>query len=287
MRIATLRTANRPCRRPSPRAAAAWIGLALSAALPGSAWAGDGSVTPIDKELEKYWNVEQAVPSLQNPLYERKGGVEATLYGGMVPNDSYFVPISAGGRIGFFVTDTLALEGGFSYLVNAGRAPDDSERDGSELREFLVCANKQSAAQTVECVDLAKGAKQPPHLKWLASANVHWTPVHGKIGIFAAKVASFDLGFNLGLGIVNGDFDPSDIEAANQPGEKGVQPALRYGAHWGAGFRFFLTRWANVRLDYRQTGYRAGNTYADDGRLADSLWQFPAEITLGVAFLSK
>lgn len=260
------------------------VGTALVAmvGLAPSAWAADGSVTPIDKELEKYWNVEQAVPSLQNPLYERKGGVEATLYGGMLPNDSYFVPISAGGRVGYFLTDTLALEGGFSYLINAR-----ADKDGSELRDFLVCANKQSAAQTVKCVDLAKGAKQPPHLKWLASVNAHWTPVHGKIGIFAAKVASFDLGFNLGLGIVNGDFDPSDIDATNLPGEKTVQPALRYGAHWGAGFRFFLTRWANVRLDYRQTGYRAGNTYADDGRLGDSLWSFPAEITLGVAFLSK
>ena len=54
------------------RAAAATLGALLAvAALPGLAAAEE----PIDRELDKYWNVNQKVDSLKNPLIERAGGL--------------------------------------------------------------------------------------------------------------------------------------------------------------------------------------------------------------------
>jgi outer membrane beta-barrel protein len=232
------------------------------------------AVEPIDRELEKYWNVEQAVPSLQNPLFERAGGFEGTLHAGMIPNDSFYVPLPVGAKAGFFVTDSVSVEGSFSWLLGGK----------SGLREFLECAGHTA---NNKCIVLTEGAKQPPQMQWLASLDVGWTPVHGKFGIFTQKLSSFDLGVYGGVGFINGMFDASDVLLNTSAGEKAPQAALRVGGHFGAGFRFFLTRWMNLRLDYRQFVYKAGTLEATVGEpeAANVLW--PAEFTLGVAFLSK
>ena len=53
---------------------------------------------------------------------------------------------------------------------------------------------------------------------------------------------------------------------------------MRIGGHWGAGFRFYLTRFLNLHVDYKQFIYQpisGGSTLA------------PVEFSLGLAYLSK
>ena len=213
---------------------------------------------PIDRELDKYWNVEQAVPSLQNALFERKGGFEASIHGGLIPNDSYYVPLAVGGRAAFFFTDSISVEGGFSYLMGSD----------SDLQAFLKCAGKAKG----RCIDLTDGSKKAPHLTMLASLDLAFTPFHGKLGIFTSKISNFDLGISGGLGIINADIDTSSDGIA-PPGA-----LTKVGGHWGAGFRFYFSRWLNLRMDYKQFLYVPES---GKGFLA------PVEFTLGLAFLTK
>ncbi len=239
--------------------------LAMAAIAPRSALAEDvkGDPTyngsqPIDGELDKYWNAEQKVTSLQNPMYERKGGFEAALHFGVVPNDSFYFPKAVGGRLGYFLTDTLSVEGGFSYLLNGN----------SDLQAFLIAVPGGKNGPT----DLTKGAKKVPQMKWLSSVDLAWAPLHGKIGIFASKLSNFDLGFVGGVGIIGANIDTS------ADGDSVPESKVKVGGHWGATMRFYLTRWLNVRWDYRQFLY-----FPDQGKP----FLAPVEFTLGLAFLTK
>lgn len=237
--------------------AAAWL-AALGVLVCAPAIALADEPLPIDHELDKYWNVEQAVPSLENPLYERKGGFEGSVHAGIVPNDSFYLPKPVGLRLAYFLTDSLSVEAGYSYLLGAE----------SDLQKFLVCAaNTQKG-----CVNLTDGVRKSPQLQMLSSLDLAFAPVHGKFGIFTSKLSSFDLGISAGVGMIGVKTDAS----ADGQGT----PALGYKAagHWGAGFRFYLTRWLNIRTDYKQFLYwpESGKTFLS-----------PIEFTLGVAFLTK
>ncbi len=239
--------------------------LALATAVPVSAWAEDAKADqtyngnqPIDQELDKYWNAEQKVPSLQNPMYERKGGLEAALHFGVVPNDSFYFPKAVGGNLGYFFTDTLAVEFGFSYLMNSN----------SDLQAFLTAVPGGKTGPT----DLTKGAKKAPQMNWMSSADIAWAPLHGKFGIFASKLSNFDLGFVAGVGVIGVNVDTSN------DGDTAPVSATKVGGHWGATLRFYLTRWLNIRTDYRQFLY-----FPDQGKP----FLAPVEFTLGLAFLTK
>lgn len=210
---------------------------------------------PIDKELDKYWNVEQKVESLQNPMYERKGGFEGALHFGMIPNDSFYLPKTVGARVNYFFTDTISAELGFSYLISSN----------SDLQGFLTAAGASRK-------DLTQGAHKSPSMNWLSSVDVAWAPFHGKIGIFASKLANFDLSFNAGMGVIGANVDTS-ID-----GEQPTVSAIKPAGHWGSTLRVYLTRWMNVRVDYRQFLYFP---------TPESSFLAPVEFTLGLAFLTK
>ena len=239
--------------------------MALAVAAPAAAWAVEAKADPtyngnqpIDQELDKYWNAEQKVQSLQNPMYERKGGFEAALHFGVVPNDSFYFPKTVGGKLGYFFTDTLAVEVGFSYLLNAN----------SDLQAFLVAVPGGKNGAT----DLTKGAKKSPQMNWLSSADIAWSPFHGKLGIFASKLSNFDLGFVGGVGIIGANVDTSN------DGDTPTVSAVKVGGHWGATLRFYVLRWLSIRTDYRQFLY-----FPDQGKP----FLAPVEFTLGLAFLTK
>ena len=197
------------------------------------------------------------MPSLQNPLYERKGGFEGSVHFGVVPNDSFYLPYPIGGRLAYFMTDTLSLEAGFSYLLGGKSA----------LETFLECAGKSGD----KCANLTDNTIKPPRMTMLTSLDVAWVPLHGKVGIFTSKLSNFDLGIAGGFGMVQADIDTS----TGRPYGK-VESQFKPAGHWGAGFRVYLSRMINLRVDYKQFAYKPGNA-----------WLAPVEFTLGLAFLTK
>ncbi len=211
----------------------------------------------VDRELAKYWDAEIAVPSLQNPLYERKHGVEGEVHYGIVPNDNFYLFQSVGGRVEFYLTDTVALDADFSYMM----------AKESKILDFL----KNVETSGNKTTNLTIGSQQPPRLNWLSSVGVAFSPFHGKLGIFDKKLSSFDVNFHLGLGILNAELDESQ-------GNKPPASAIKVGGAWGIGFRFFLTRFLNIRVDYKQTVYHPQESIA---------FLAPVEFSAGIGFLSK
>ncbi|MBM4342234.1 MAG: outer membrane beta-barrel domain-containing protein [Deltaproteobacteria bacterium] len=211
----------------------------------------------VDRELAKYWDAEIAVPSLSNPLYERRHGVEGEVHYGIVPNDNFYLFQSVGGRVDFYLTDTVALDADFSYMM----------AKESKILDFLKHVDTSGGKQT----NLTIGSQQPPRLNWMSSVGVAFSPFHGKFGIFDKKLSSFDVNFHLGLGILSAEVDESQ-------GNKPPASAIKVGGAWGIGFRFFLTRFLNIRVDYKQTIYHPQESIA---------FLAPVEFSAGIGFLSK
>lgn len=236
------------------RAAALACGVLAVLAGPAAAVAEEA---PIDRELGKYWNVELAVPSLEHPLFERKGAFEASAHIGILPNDNFYLAAPVGGRLAYHVADTLAVEGNFSYQLSTE----------SDLLNFLNCPTGDS-----NCTSLTAGGQAPPKLNWTSSVGVVWSPFHGKLGVFASKISSFDLNFSAGFALLGADIDESPTDA------KRAESAVKPGGTWGAGMRFFLTDAVNLRVDYRQFMYKPQESIS---------FLAPVEFTLGVAYLLK
>jgi len=217
---------------------------------PASAMAAKTGDAPVDNELEKYWNVELAVPTTENPMHERAGRFEASIGTGVLPNDSFFLGIPLTARAAMHLSDSVAIEAGFSYVLMLD----------SDLHNFLKTAGKAGLLQNV---------KKPPQLYMLGSIDLVYSPFHGKVGVFASKLSSFDIGIMIGAGVigVNVDKQPT-AESDALVGE--IAPA----GHWGATLRFYLSQTVAVRWDYRQFAYQP-----EDAML------FPIEFTLSASFL--
>ncbi|MEY3011706.1 MAG: hypothetical protein RIT45_441 [Pseudomonadota bacterium] len=221
--------------------------LSLAIALPASA----EDRQPIDAELEKYWNVELAVPTLSNPTYSRAGAFEAALGFGVVPNDSYYLPLPLNVKLGYHATETVGLEFSFSYLLTPK----------SDLMTFLESPGGGQRS-------LLDGVVKPPRMFMLTALDLVYSPFHGKVGVFDKKLSSFDVGLVLGVGLVGAETDETEEEDA-------LQSSFLPAGHWGVALRFFATRWLNVRADIRQFAYKPGDAVL-----------FPVEFTFGVSFLT-
>ena len=208
---------------------------------------------PIDDELEKYWNVELAVPTVTNPMHPRAGSFEGTVVVGLVPNDSYYVPLPVGVRLAAHLLDTIAVEGSFTYLLGGN----------SDLLNFLEQAGKTG---------LLQGVQRPPRMTMLTAVDLVYSPFHGKVGIFASKLSSFDIALAIGLGLIGADIDESPET------EEEMKPTLIPAGHWGATLRFYVTDWLCVRADYRQFVYVPQENAAP---------LFPAELTGGLSILTN
>ena len=216
----------------------------------GTAFAGEGK-QPIDHELEKYWNVELAVPTLDNALYKRAGSFEASLGVGLVPNDSYYLPMPLNVRLGYHVAETVAIELAFSYLLTPK----------SDLLDFLESPGNGQRS-------LLDGVIKPPRMTMMGGVDFVYSPFHGKVGVFDKKLSSFDVGLVVGVGMINAEIDTTEIEDA-------ISSQILPAGRWGVALRFFLNPWLTVRADVRQFVYKP-----EDALL------FPVEMTVGLAFLS-
>ncbi len=236
------------------------IGAALVALMAAPAMAKDA---PIDQELEKYWNVELAVPTTENPLFTKKGTFELAVAVGVLPNDSYYLGLPVGVRAGYHLTGSLALEAGFSYVLTSD----------SDLHTFLKTAGKSGLLQNV---------KKPPHLYMLTSLDLVYSPFHGKVGIFASKLSSFDIGLLVGAGMIGVDIDDATFGCAPGQGvsldpnadSAQIESKLVPAGHWGAVLRFYLNEWAAIRWEVRQFGYKPEDAFL-----------FPIEFSVNAAFM--
>jgi len=233
----------------TPIIAAVLIALMVGS-VAASAFAKD-AYQPIDRELRKYWDVEIPVPTTTNQTHTHKGAFEAMIGVGVVPNDSYYLPLPITLRAGYHMTESVALEASFSYLGLGAE---------SDLHNFL---NEKR---------LLRGVRKPTHMTLAASIDLMYSPFHGKLGIFDKKISSFDIAMVIGAGVVGAKIDETpDVEDE-------LTSTFLPAGHWGLTLRFFAKEWLTVRVDYRQYAYSPQEAVAV---------AYPVELTLGVSFFSN
>ncbi len=198
----------------------------------------------LDRQLDLYWSEKREVRVIQKRLHLKERRWEFTPYAGIIPNDDFFLYGPLGLRVAYFIDEDFSIEIGVAYALSTK----------SELENFLEKEN-------LLIVNL------PERLEWYAGVTGLWSPIHGKFGIFATKLAHFDMFLSFGAGVIG-------TKLYDQ--ERFKERAFNIEGHLGAGFRLFMLDWLALRLEYRHYIYPSSK-----GGVS-----FPAELSLGVSFFT-
>ncbi|GMV43485.1 MAG: hypothetical protein AMXMBFR64_52010 [Myxococcales bacterium] len=208
--------------------------------------------TPLDDDLDKYWGERRDIRTIQKREFLKDTRHEFSIFTGVVPNDDFKVYIPIGGRYDYYFSEDIGLEISGAYLFAVE----------TKLREFLTDQFESGGGVDAQ-IFLTET------LKWYASADVKWSPFHGKVGLFTTKLFHFDFYIAAGVGVVGTEVDPPGQNAPNSD-------EYKIAGNVGAGAAGFVNDWLAIRIDYRHFFYEF-----QGGGLS-----YPAEITLGVSFFT-
>ncbi len=237
------------------RSASLVLALALTSWAPSRAWGADDSAKnppktapekdkaaekakekPRDKDADKEGSaselrprsmrLEDKIPPVSGNLFRKQGRFEITPSVGLSLSDAFFQKYLFGLKLGYHVLETLSL-GAFGYyaLDAVGGA-------------VTVCRTT-CAQPTMDELNSVPGK-----LGLLAGAEIGWTPIYGKVNLFAEKVLHFDTGLVLGASLV-------------QYAQPGGEMTMTVGGHLGLAQRYFLTPSLTLHLELRDYLYRA------------------------------
>ncbi len=183
---------------------------------------------------------EGKIKPVSGQLYGKAGRLELTPAALLSLNDAFFTKYFGGLKATWHFSEFLSVSGAFA----AGAAV----RTGSAV----VCPANQGCrpASTAELYQV------PGKLTSIASLEGAWTPVYGKLNVFAEKVAHFDLGILAGVDLlghqaVQAAGAADDLVAAGQkpPGKSTL------GGHAGLGVRLFLGDAVALRWEIKDYVY--------------------------------
>jgi len=233
-----------------------FVCVAMTAlALPGMALAQeDPQATQLDRNLDKYWGERREIRTIEKRLFRKDTRFQASLYGGVIPNDDFQLFVPMGLRLAYFLTEDIAIELSGAYALGFQ----------TRLKDFLTeeIENKQVGAQVFLTQEY----------EWYGMANMLWSPVHGKIGMFTNKLFHFDFYLAVGVGVMGVIADPPGIQAE-------AESQTPIAANIGFGAMMYLTDFLALQMDYRQFFHEF---QGGGGGLS-----YPAEITLGLAFFTN
>jgi len=209
----------------------------------------DESATEAEKVLEKdlalFWGNRRAVGIVQPRLYEKDGHFEATLFGGIIPNDDFIVYFPTGVRAGYHFSEAFAVEGSFAYAFDTN----------TDLTSFLETEIGLKRADIQEVL----------HMYY--NVDILWAPIYGKISVLGAKLAHFETFVGVGFGA----FHTTEYPETNPSGNDVIKP----GGNTILGFRWFINDLVNIRTEYRQFFF---------GKFGGGV-SIPAELSLALGFI--
>jgi len=183
---------------------------------------------------------EGKIRPVSGQLYRKAGRLELTPVGMLSLNDAFFTKYFGGLKATWHLGEFLSVSG--AYAMGA------AARTGSAV----VCPANQGCrpASTAELYQV------PGRLTSLASLEGAWTPVYGKLNVFAEKVAHFDLGLLAGVDLV-GHEAVQAAGAADDLVAAGQKPPTKstIGGHVGLGVRLFLGDAVALRWEIKDLVY--------------------------------
>jgi outer membrane beta-barrel protein len=200
-----------------------------------------------------YWGSKRELRTIQKRQFMKDTRWAFSVFGGVIPNDDFQIYVPLGGRIAYYFSEDIGAEISGAYSL----------RTETELRSFLKDQIEGQGGTSAE-IFLTQT------LDWYTTANILWSPFHGKMGAFTTKLFHFDFYVTLGAGVVGLTVDP--------PGAAGSSAEYKIAGNVGVGAMMYVLDFMAVRLDYRHFFHEfAGG----GGGLS-----YPAEITAGVAFFT-
>ena len=84
-------------------------------------------------------------------------------------------------------------------------------------------------------------------LTWLATADLQWSPIYGKLSSYDRVLGEFNLYLSVGGGFTGLRLE----DKRNSPGDYLIEGASQITATYGGGLRFYFTDWFGVRFEIR------------------------------------
>jgi len=194
---------------------------------------------------------ENKVKPVSGQLYTKAGKLELTAPAGIVSlNDAFFTKYMVGARLGYHFTEWLSLGvsasfGGTSATGSTTVCPVSGCHPASQTQLYQV----------------------PGEIKWTGAAEVAFSPVYGKLNVFAEKAVHFDLYLLGGGGLVA----YREVLSADEATQGKAPATLTAPAfHAGLGGRIFLAPWLALRLEGRDVFYSVSSL--DTGKLQSQLF---------------
>ncbi len=178
---------------------------------------------------------ENKVKPVSGQLYQKAGKLELTIPAGELSlNDAFFTKYMAAAKLGYHFNEY------FSAAVTG--AAGVSRVTGSTS----VCPANEGcrAASATQLYQV------PGFIRWMAGAELAFSPVYGKLNVFAEKALHFDLSIMAGPDLVA----YRDVLLPDQTGTPG--DATSIGGHIGVGARVFLARFLALRVEVKDVLYR-------------------------------
>ncbi len=175
------------------------------------------------------------IPPVSGQLYRKAGRLEVTASGNLSLNDAFYTKYFGGLKLGYHFTEHLSAAvhatGGAAVKTNSA----------------VVC----SATRGCDDATPIMLRQVPGRIRWMAGAEVAWSPVYGKLNVLSERVAHFDLSILAGPDLVAYDeVLAKEVAQLRAPGL-----ATSVGGHLGLGLRLFFTESIAARLEVKDYLY--------------------------------
>ena len=222
------------------------LGFLSTGALAQESEPAQSQASQLEDDLALFWGKKREVKIVQRREFIKDGKMEASVFGGIIPNDDFIFYITPTARFGYHFAESFMVEGSFAYAM---------ERD-TGLKSFL------------EDSDIGlKSADIREFIEMYYNANILWSPIYGKISFLGTKLTHFDTFIGLGIGFFH-------TRAREDDTNPDFQSRLKPSANTVLGFRWHITDLINVRTEYRHYFFEKAL-----GGISK-----PVEVSLGVGF---
>jgi outer membrane beta-barrel protein len=179
---------------------------------------------------------ENKVKPVSGQLYRKAGRLELTLAPALSVNDAFFTKYLLGARLGYHFNEYFSLAATGALATN------------SPTGSTAVCPLGQG------CHAASDGQldQVPGYIKWMAGLELGFSPVYGKLNLFAEKAIHFDLSLLAGPDVIayREVLTGPQVTAGQVPGT-----ATAFGGHLGVGARVFLARYMALGLQLKDVIY--------------------------------
>jgi outer membrane beta-barrel protein len=185
---------------------------------------------------------ENKVKPVSGQLYTKAGKLELTLPSGIVSfNDAFFNKYMAGAKVTYHLSEyfSVGVTGAYGTTSTTGSTS--------------IC--NQQGCRSATQVELDQ---VPGEIKWMVGAEVGFSPIYGKLNVFAEKALHFDLFILGGADLVTYRDVLTGQQARPPPGGQGLTAGnvTQPGGHVGLGARIFFARFMALRLEVRDVLYQ-------------------------------